>query len=103
MESRDRTGFLETSEDIENANAKAALQGCSEAPSAHDEVDHHYISLVKRSNRLYVLDGEMQGPIDRGSLEDGEDALSLKGLNVVREYTSSDVEGMFSLLALVKS
>lgn len=41
--------------------------------TSHDEVDHHYITLVKRSNRLYVLDGEMQGPIDRVSLEDGED------------------------------
>ena len=82
---------------------KSALKGHSEAPSAESEVDHHYISLIKRSGRLYILDGDMEGPIAKGILEENEDLLGRLGLEVIREYTKSDKDGMFSLLALVKS
>lgn len=63
--SGDRTAFLDTPDEIERVYMKAALKGCSETPSAQDEADHHYISLVKRSSRLYMLDGDMEGPIYR--------------------------------------
>ena len=101
--SGDRTAFLDTPDEIERVYMKAALKGCSEAPYAQDEVDHHCISLVKRSSRLYVLDGDMEGPIDKGYLEEDEDVLGQQGLDIIREYTLSNMDGMFSLLALVKS
>lgn len=101
--SGNRVAFLETSDEIERVYMKAALKGYSEAPSAQDEVDHHYVSLVKRSSRLYLLDGDMEGPIDKGYLEEDEDVLGQQGLDIMREYTLSNMDGMFSLLALVKS
>lgn len=102
-ESHDRTTFLETNEEIARLYKKAALGGHSEAPSAEAEVDHHYISLVKRFGRLYILDGDMDGPMVKGNLEENEDLLGQLGLDVIQEYTKSDTDGSFSLLALVKS
>lgn len=101
--SHDRTKFLEDDEDLERCYMKSALKGHSEVPSAEAEVDHHYISLIKRSGRLYILDGDMDGPMARGNLEENEDLLGRLGLEVIREYTKSDTDGMFSLLALVES
>lgn len=82
---------------------KSALKGHSEAPSAETEVEHHYISLIKCSGRLYILDGDMDGPMVKGDLKDNEDLLGRLGLDVIREYTKSDADGTFSLLALVES
>lgn len=70
-------------------------------PSAETEVGHHYISLIKRSGRLYILDGD--GPIVKGNLEGNEDVLGQLGLDVIREYAKSDAGATLSLLALVKS
>lgn len=45
----------------------------------------------------------MDGPMVKGNLEEGEDLLGQLGLDVIREYTKSDTDGTFSLLALVES
>ena len=45
----------------------------------------------------------MDGPMARGNLEENEDLLSWLGLEVIQEYTKSNTDGMFSLLALVES
>lgn len=36
-------------------------------------------------------------------LEEDEDVLDQQGLDIIREYTLSNMDGMFSLLALIKS
>ena len=102
IESHDRTKFLEEDGDLESSYMKSALKGHSEAPSAEAEVDHH-ISLIKRSGRLYILDGDMEGTIIKGNLDENEDLLGRLSRDVIREYTKSERDGMFSLLALVKS
>lgn len=65
-----------------------------------DEVDHHYICLVKHAGNLYELDGDLDGPINRGAIEENEDMLG-PALNVVKQYTECEKDGTFSLLALV--
>ena len=45
----------------------------------------------------------MDGPMVKGDLKDNEDLLGRLGLDVIREYTKSDADGTFSLLALVES
>lgn len=103
MKSHDCTAFLETIEEMERLYKMAALKGCSEAPPAEAEVDHHYISLVKRSSRLYMLDGDMEGPVVKGNLNGDEDLLGQLGFDAIQEYIQSDRNGAFSLLALVES
>ena len=45
----------------------------------------------------------MDGPMAKGNLEENEDLLGRLGLDIIREYTKSDTDGMFSLLALVET
>lgn len=101
LDPSERAAYLETSKELEDFYAKAALSGRLEAPPAEDEVDHHYICLVKSSGQLYELDGDMDGPISRGCLTGGDDVLTKPGLDIVRRYTESQEDGRFGLLALV--
>ncbi|KAI9866106.1 MAG: ubiquitinyl hydrolase 1 [Trichoglossum hirsutum] len=105
----DRALALEASEELESAHAEAAMQGDSSVPnSAEDEVDFHYVCFVKshKNGRLYQMDGDRKGPIDRGPLlSSDEDILAEGGLSVVREFIRRENSGnlKFSLLALVCS
>jgi len=79
-----------------------ATQGTSRVPdNAEDEVDFHYVCFVKsqKSGRLYELDGDRRGPIDRGPVRPGDD---IPGLDIIRQYIERE-EGNtnFSLMALV--
>ncbi|KAL2837486.1 hypothetical protein BJY01DRAFT_220955 [Aspergillus pseudoustus] len=101
MEASNRAAFLESSQEVEEFYDRAAQDGSPALPA--EAVDHHYICLVKhkRSNQLYLLDGEMGGPIEKGKLEDEEDVWD--GRHIIRTYIDSRKEGTFSLLALVNS
>ncbi|PGH14958.1 hypothetical protein AJ80_05721 [Polytolypa hystricis UAMH7299] len=94
--------YLEESEEIDRAYARAAQKGASAAPCAEDEVDHHYICFVKHSDQLYELDGDFDGPINRGFLTEDEDILTGSACNIIRQYTKSEPDRTFALLALVK-
>lgn len=101
-ESSERVSYLENSESIEAIHAKAARRGQSEAPSAEDEIEHHYICFVKVSDQLYELDGDRDGPIHRGTLSKDQDVLGDKGLALIKGYTNSVEDGTFGLLAVVE-
>jgi ubiquitin carboxyl-terminal hydrolase L3 len=94
---------LQNSPELEVIYRKAALSGSTEPPAAEDEVDYHYICLVRRSGCLYELDGDRAGPICRYNLADDEDIFSEKGCDILKMYMDSCPEGSFSLLALVNS
>ncbi|TVY13456.1 putative ubiquitin carboxyl-terminal hydrolase [Lachnellula arida] len=103
---QERALVLEKSEELENAYKTAAVLGDSEIPdSPEDEVDFHYVCFFKshQSGRLYELDGDRKGPINKGHLvAPGEDILAQGGLDVVREFMKSECENPnFSLMALV--
>lgn len=57
-----------------------------------------------QNGRLYELDGDRAGPIDRGDvIQPGEDLLAPGGLSVVREYIEREKGSpFFSLMALVR-
>ncbi|CAG8385331.1 unnamed protein product [Penicillium salamii] len=99
--SADPANYMQNSPELDSIYRNAALSGSSEPPAAEDEVDHHYICLVKCEGCLFELDGDRTGPMYRGSVKDDEDALSELGCNVLKMYMNSCPEGGFSLLALV--
>lgn len=43
----------------------------------------------------------MDGPIQKGRLAEDEDLLSQQVIDILMEYTDSEQEGTFSLLALL--
>ena len=97
---------MENSKELEEAYEQVARQGSSAAPeNAEDEVDYHYVCLVRshRNGRLYELDGDRSGPVDRGDVLGPEGDLATAGGRVVREYIERGEENLnFSLMALVR-
>jgi len=67
----------------------------------------HFVCFVKaKDGHLWELDGSRKGPLDRGALEEGEDALSEKALQLgVRRFLKQEERAggkdlRFSLVAL---
>ncbi|KAK1767900.1 peptidase C12, ubiquitin carboxyl-terminal hydrolase 1 [Phialemonium atrogriseum] len=105
---QERSLVLENSAELESVYEEVATQGISSIPdNAEDEVDFHYVCFVKshKSGRLYELDGDRKGPIDRGVVvQPEEDVLAPGGLNAIREYIECEPGNTnFSLMALVCS
>ncbi|PKX96924.1 ubiquitin carboxyl-terminal hydrolase isozyme L1 [Aspergillus novofumigatus IBT 16806] len=101
----ERARVIEDDADLEAAYKAVSLQGDSEVPeNPEDEVDFHYVCFVKshRNGHLYELDGDRNGPIDRGLLGPNEDVLSMSGLSVIQEFVQREKErgNQFSLLVL---
>ncbi len=99
----ERARLIESSPDIAQAHAAAAEQGATAAPAASEDVDLHFVAFVKTAqNHLWELDGRRKGPLNRGTLEDGDDVLSEKALEIgVRRFLKGAGEDLrFSLLAL---
>jgi ubiquitin carboxyl-terminal hydrolase L3 len=79
---------IEDSEEIQQAYANAAQQGCTEPPDATEEVECHYVCFTKASEHaLWLMDGDRDGPMksDR-TLGDNEDILEGAGLEVIRDF-----------------
>ena len=107
LDPQSRSELLETNEDLATAHASAATAGDTAAPLATDEVDNHYVAFVKtEQNNLWELDGDRKGPLNRGKLENDEDVLSEKALELgpkkflKREEEAGGGDLRFSILAL---
>ncbi|CAF9917998.1 MAG: hypothetical protein ALECFALPRED_000454 [Alectoria fallacina] len=108
----ERARLIYDSPEIEAAHASAAQRGDS-APGElklleGEHYGYHFITFVKGDDgHLWELNGGMKGPVDRGVLGEGEDALSERALDLgVRTFLGKDVLGDevgFSLVALAPS
>ena len=77
------------------------------APDAREENYQHFISFVKAEDgHLWELNGGMKGPVDRGGLGEGQDALSERALTLgVKSFLDllgkgGEGEVNFSLVAM---
>ena len=92
----ERQTILETSQALDDAYIPVALQG--QTAVAEDwawEPPFHYICFVRVQDRVWQLDGDRRGPVDKG--EGGE------LVDVVRKFIEEQGEGAFSLMALVEA
>lgn len=110
MNTAQRAQLLEESDELEAAHTSFSQQGQTEAPQLGEEVEHHYVALVKHRDpksgkfRLYELDGRRLGPVERGELPEEEDMLGPTALKVMEEFITREQEnGKFSLVALAPS
>lgn len=102
----ERALALENSPALSSAHLEAASRGATAAPSAEDDVELHYVCLVKsvKDNHLYELDGRRRGPLDRGYIGD-EDVLCDEARKVVQSFIEREESTGrldFSLVALVQ-
>jgi len=101
-----RAEVLYNSQALETAHASAAQKGDTVAPSSEEHVGQHFITFVKGDDgHLWELEGGWKGPLDRGLLDDDDDALSEKALEVgVRRFLKNmGGELRFSIVALAAS
>lgn len=112
MNTPQRVELLENSDDLDTAHTSFAQQGQSHAPAADENVENHYVALVKHRNPktgkyvIYELDGRRLGPVERDQLPDGEDMLGPTALKIVDEFMKREMESGkqdFSLCALAPS
>ncbi|CAP98162.1 ubiquitinyl hydrolase 1 [Penicillium rubens] len=102
-----RADLLYDSKALESAHADAAKLGDTAAPEAEDNVDLHFVAFVRGlDGTLWELDGRRKGPLARGVLKEGEDALSEAALELgVRRFLKMEAQGgnpdlRFSLVSL---
>jgi len=104
-----RVELLENSDELQAAHTSFSVQGQSVAPAADEEVETHYVALVRHLNpktaktTIYELDGRRLGPIERVELPLGEDLLDATALGIVDEFMKREIESGntgFSLCAL---
>ena len=83
LKPKERADLLYNSAELEAAHTAAAQMGDSEAPPASDPNYNHFIAFVRADDgNLWELEGGVDGPINRGALGDGDDALSEKALQL---------------------
>ena len=73
-------------------------------------MDLHFVAFIKSAhNNLWELDGRRKGPLNRGILEEGDDVLTGRALELgvkaflKREQKAGGGDLRFSLLALAPS
>lgn len=98
-----RADVLYNSEELEKAHMASAVKGDSKAPDAAERCGYHFITFVKgKDGQLYEMEGGWNGPIARGALEEHEDCLSERAVELgVRKYLR-EAQGNteFSMVAL---
>ncbi|OQN97286.1 hypothetical protein B0A48_16350 [Cryoendolithus antarcticus] len=104
-----RAKLVENSDVLEKAHRDAANMGDTAAPGANDDVDLHYVCFVNSAGKLWEMDGRRKGPLERGSLGEGDDVLSEKALDLgvrpflKREEEAGEGEVRFSLICLAEN
>ncbi|KAK5447849.1 ubiquitinyl hydrolase 1 [Exophiala xenobiotica] len=80
---RERAQYLHDSDVLEKAHTTAAQTGDTTAPPLGEDPGHAFIAFVKgKDGHLWELEGRRKGPVDLGRLEEDEDVLSEKALNM---------------------
>lgn len=105
LKMKERADMLYNSVPFEEAH-KSCEQLGDTPPSNEDHMGQHFVAFVKVNGRLWELEGSRKGPLDRGALEDNEDVLSPKALDlgfkrVIRlEQEAGGKDLRFSCIAL---
>lgn len=79
----ERARLLSESESMYQASEAVAQKGDTEALKPGEDSINHFVALVKGlDGHLWELEGSRKGPLDRGSLEENEDAFSERALEL---------------------
>ncbi|KAJ5370112.1 ubiquitin carboxyl-terminal hydrolase isozyme L3 [Penicillium cataractarum] len=98
----ERAQLLYDSKFLEEAHMDAASRGSSTAPSPRDENNHHFVAFVQEDGQVWELNGGMNGPLLRGTLCQGEDLLSEKGLSLtVKDFLTAAEQGGHGEMSIV--
>lgn len=103
-----RADMLYNSTTFERAHKSVEQVGDTPAMPSAEHIGQHFVAYVKEKGRLWELEGSRKGPLDRGGLEDDEDVLSPKALEmglkrvIQLELQSGGNDLRFSCIALAR-
>uniref|UniRef100_A0A8C6S9U1 Ubiquitin carboxyl-terminal hydrolase n=1 Tax=Neogobius melanostomus TaxID=47308 RepID=A0A8C6S9U1_9GOBI len=101
MNPEERAAFLEKDETIRVTHESSAQEGQTEAPSADERVNLHFISFVNVGGQLYELDGRKPFPIVHGKTS--EETLLEDAVDVCKIFMARDPDEVcFTIIALSK-
>ncbi|XP_032237490.1 ubiquitin carboxyl-terminal hydrolase isozyme L3 isoform X2 [Nematostella vectensis] len=99
---QERGEKLETDEGITEAHEASAQEGQTEAPSADEPVNLHFVSIVHKDGAVYELDGRKEFPINHG--KSTPETFMKDAARVCREFMTRDpTELHFTVVALAES
>lgn len=103
-----RAEMLYNNEPFERAHRSVEEDGQSYSDSKIERDGGHFVSFVKHRGKLWELEGSRMGPLDRGNLNDDEDLLSPRALEmglkrIIKLNADDGGESLlFSCLALAR-
>lgn len=101
MTPEERATFLENDESIRVMHESSAQEGQTEAPSADERVNLHFISFVNVGGQLYELDGRKPFPIVHGKTS--EETFLEDAVEVCKIFMARDPDELcFTIIALSK-
>lgn len=101
MNPEERATFLEKDESIRVTHESSAQEGQTEAPSADERVNLHFISFVNVGGQLYELDGRKPFPIVHGKTS--EESFLEDAVDVCKTFMARDPDEVcFTIIALSK-
>ncbi|KAI1499636.1 ubiquitin carboxyl-terminal hydrolase [Biscogniauxia marginata] len=107
LKMKERADMLYNSVPFEEAHSLCVSLGDTVA-TGEGHNGQHFVAFVKARSRLWELEGSRKGPIDRGPLEDDEDVLSPKALDlgfrrvIKLEQNGGSQDLRFSCIALAR-
>ncbi|KAL4744271.1 hypothetical protein BDW72DRAFT_188913 [Aspergillus terricola var. indicus] len=103
-----RAEMLYNSEPFELAHKSVEKAGDSYADPTDERDGGHFVTFVKSGGKLWELERSRKGPLERGSLADDEDILSLRALDMgIKRIIKLNADGggenlLFSCIALAR-
>ncbi|KAH0396717.1 ubiquitin carboxyl-terminal hydrolase, partial [Aureobasidium melanogenum] len=103
-----RAEMLYNNETFEIAHKSVEEAGDSHVDPSLERNGGHFVSFVKCDGKLWELEGDRKGPLDRGSLGEDEDVLSPRALEmgikriIALNATGGEEELRFSCIALAR-
>ena len=85
LSTQERSVLLEQSNELFEANEVAAAIGDTAAPSLEsaERLGQHFVAFVKGDDgHLWELEGSRSGPLDRGTVDEDEDAFSPRAIKL---------------------
>ncbi|KAK6843300.1 hypothetical protein PG995_002307 [Apiospora arundinis] len=79
---KERADMLYNNAAFEAAHKSVESLGDTSAVETKGHSGQHFVAFVKAEGKLWELEGDRKGPIDRGNLNDDEDVLSPRALEM---------------------
>jgi ubiquitin carboxyl-terminal hydrolase L3 len=104
----ERAEMLYDNQAFENAHKSVEHDGDSYTDAEVEREGGHFVSFVKSGGKLWELEGDRKGPLERGSLDEDEDVLSPRALKmgikrIIEMSRGEEGEGLlFSCIALAR-